>query len=105
MFGMGPMELVVIVVIVLLIFGGKRIPAIGKGVGGAIREFRKVKREISGTKPIKSTKDHDGTEGQDKSPSIEAALSKKLLEQVPGVRKVMDINEKVKKVEEVINKV
>ena len=105
MFGMGPMELLVIVVIVLLIFGGKKIPEIGKGLGGALREFRNVKREISGTKPKKSAKDQDSTEVQDESPSIEAALSKKLLEQFPGVKKVMDIKEKVNKVEEVIKKV
>jgi len=104
MFGMGPMELVVIGVLVLLIFGTKRIPEIGKGLGGTLREFRKVKKELSGNKPKKSTTDQDRTEGQDKSSVIEDALSKKLLEQVPGVKKVMDINEKVRKVGEVIKK-
>jgi len=102
MFGMGPMELILIAVIFLLIFGGKRIPAIGKGLGGAVREFRKVKKNIMGTKP-KINKDK--TEEQDKSPSIEAQISKKLLENIPGVKKVMDIKDKVKKVEDVINKV
>jgi sec-independent protein translocase protein TatA len=102
MFGMGPMELILIAVIFLLIFGGSRIPAIGKGLGGAVREFRKARNNIFGTKP-KTKKDK--TEEQDKSSSIEAELSKKLLENVPGVKKVMDIKDKVKKVEDVINKV
>jgi sec-independent protein translocase protein TatA len=105
MFGMGPMELIVIIVIVLLIFGGKKIPEIGRGVGGAIREFRKVKKEISGTEPKKNTKNQEITEEEDSSPSIEATLSKKLLEQVPGVKKVMDIKKKVNQVEDIINKV
>jgi sec-independent protein translocase protein TatA len=102
MFGMGPMELILIAVILLLIFGGSRIPAIGKGLGGAVREFRKIRKEIIGTKPKAK---NDKTEEQDKSSSIEAELSKKLLENVPGVKKVMDIKDKVKKVEDVINKV
>ena len=38
MFGLGPTELIIIAVIVLLIFGAKRIPEIGKGLGGAIKE-------------------------------------------------------------------
>lgn len=106
MFGMGPMELIVIGVIILLIFGGKKIPEIGKGLGGALREFRKVKKEIIGTKPKKDDiSDQGRTNGEDKSPSIEAELSKKLLEQVPGVKKVMDIDNKIKKVEDVIDKI
>jgi sec-independent protein translocase protein TatA len=102
MFGMGPMELILIAVILLLIFGVSRIPAIGKGLGGAVREFRKVREEIIGKSP-KTKKDR--TEEQDKSLSIEAELSKKLLKNVPGVKKVMDIKDKVKKVEDVINKI
>jgi len=102
MFGMGPMEFILIAVLLLLIFGRKRIPAIGKGLGGAVREFRKVRKEIIGTKP-KSKK--DTADEQDKSSSIEAELSKRLLKNVPGVKKVMDIKDKVKKVEDVINKI
>lgn len=44
MFGLGGTELIIIAVIVFLIFGAKRLPDIGKGLGGAIREFRKVKK-------------------------------------------------------------
>ena len=36
----GPMELVVLLVIVLVIFGPGRLPSIGGAVGNAIREFR-----------------------------------------------------------------
>ena len=45
MFGLGTTELIVIGVIIFLIFGAKRIPEIGKGLGGAIREFRNIKKE------------------------------------------------------------
>lgn len=41
MFGLGPLELVVIVVIVLVLFGGKRIGGLLGSIGGGIREFRR----------------------------------------------------------------
>ena len=47
MFGLGATELIIIGIIVFLIFGAKRIPEIGKGLGGAIREFRQIKKDIS----------------------------------------------------------
>jgi sec-independent protein translocase protein TatA len=47
MFGLGAGELIVVGVIVFLLFGTKRLPDIGKGLGGAIREFRKVKKDLS----------------------------------------------------------
>ena len=47
----GPMELIVVLVIVLLIFGPKRLPGLGKQLGSGMREF---KDSISG-----SSKDDD----------------------------------------------
>ncbi len=41
MFGrLGPMELILILIIVLVIFGPSKVPAIGQSLGKAIREFR-----------------------------------------------------------------
>jgi len=40
----GPMELFIILVIVLVVFGAKRVPEIGASIGKGIREF---KRNIS----------------------------------------------------------
>jgi len=39
-FGIGPLELVVILLIVLVIFGAKRLPEIGRGLGSSAREFK-----------------------------------------------------------------
>lgn len=41
MFNMNPWELFIILFIVLLIFGAKRLPEMGKSLGSGIREFKK----------------------------------------------------------------
>ena len=41
MFGIGTTELIVILVIVMIIFGGSRLPQLGEGLGKAIRGFKK----------------------------------------------------------------
>lgn len=50
MFGMGPMEMFLALVVVLLLFGAKRIPEIAGSFGKGIREFKKnmsdVQKEI-----------------------------------------------------------
>ena len=45
MFGMGPAELVVIAVIVVLIFGAAKIPELGRGIGEGIANFKKGLRD------------------------------------------------------------
>jgi sec-independent protein translocase protein TatA len=36
----GPLELIIVLVIVLLIFGAKRLPEVGRGLGHGMREFK-----------------------------------------------------------------
>ena len=42
----GPMELILLLVIVLIIFGPGKLPDIGNAVGKGIREFRKASSEL-----------------------------------------------------------
>lgn len=42
----GPTELIIILVLVLILFGAKRIPEIAQGLGKGIREFKKSMHEI-----------------------------------------------------------
>ena len=46
MFGIGMGELLVILLIVLLLFGAKKVPDLAKGLGAALREFRKAAKDI-----------------------------------------------------------
>jgi len=45
MFKIGVTEWVVIGIIVLLLFGGKKIPEFFKGIGEAIKEFKKASKD------------------------------------------------------------
>ena len=38
---LGVTELIVIVLVIILLFGGKKLPELGKSIGEAIREFKK----------------------------------------------------------------
>lgn len=44
----GMWELLIILVIVLLLFGARRLPEMAKGMGQAIKEFRKGVKDVQG---------------------------------------------------------
>ncbi|MDD5748959.1 MAG: twin-arginine translocase TatA/TatE family subunit [Actinomycetota bacterium] len=60
MFGLGPTELIIILVIALIIFGPARLPKIGQSIGQALRAFRestsKVEEEVKKSIEEPSTK-------------------------------------------------
>jgi sec-independent protein translocase protein TatA len=39
-FGIGPLEIIIVLVIVLVIFGPKRLPDLGRSLGSGMREFK-----------------------------------------------------------------
>jgi len=44
-FGLGGPELMIILVIILLMFGGAKLPALAKGLGQSIKEFKKAAKD------------------------------------------------------------
>ena len=65
MFGIGTTELLIILGIVILLFGARRLPELGSGVGKAIKNF---KAGISGKDEIDVTPEpEEVTEGEPKS--------------------------------------
>ena len=41
----GPWQIAIIVVLVLLLFGGKKIPELMRGIGGGLKEFKNASKE------------------------------------------------------------
>ena len=44
-FGLGAPELILILVILLVLFGGSKLPALAKGLGQSVKEFKKAAKE------------------------------------------------------------
>lgn len=65
-FGLGGAELLIILCIALLLFGGKKLPDLAKGLGKSIREFKKAAAEA----------DDDGVETADKKNSPKSEPTK-----------------------------
>ena len=43
----GPWQIVLIVALVLLLFGGRKIPELMKGLGGGVKEFKKAMKDTT----------------------------------------------------------
>lgn len=72
MFGLGTPELILILGIAFLVFGGKKLPEIGAGLGKGINSFKKGLREVEDS-------------------------SKEIIDDVPGVREVAAVKEEIDK--------
>jgi sec-independent protein translocase protein TatA len=46
MFNAGPTEIIVVAIVILVLFGAKRIPELAKGLGQGIKEFRQASKDI-----------------------------------------------------------
>lgn len=73
MFGLGTPELLVIMAIAFLVFGGKKLPELGAGLGKSITSFKKGLREVEDA-------------------------GKNVIDGVPGVNEVASLKEEVDKV-------
>jgi sec-independent protein translocase protein TatA len=91
MFGLGVPEILVILVILFLLFGAKRLPEIGEGLGKTMREIRKIRGE---KKPGKEKDKED--QKRDLFSDI-----KKEVEEIPGLKEAKEIKETADKVKSI----
>lgn len=97
MFGLGIPEIIIIVVILLLIFGGKRLPEIGKSLGRTVREFRKVTQEIRNEKTSMDQTQGD-QQKEETTKALQNKLVKKVTEQIPSAKDAKNVTEKADKI-------
>ena len=43
--GLGPPEIIIIFLVIVLLFGGKKLPELAKGLGKGIKEFKKAQTD------------------------------------------------------------
>ena len=84
---LGIWEILIILVVILLIFGPRRLPEMAKGIGQSVREFRKgirdMKDEItSDDEPKKATVVEAKTQTAQSSPAVHVSPVETSAEQV-----------------------
>jgi sec-independent protein translocase protein TatA len=78
MFGLGTPELIVIMAIVFLLFGGRKLPEVGAGLGKATRSFK------------------DGLDAVEDATGLEGVTKK-----LPGAREVAAVQDKIDKAKDI----
>ena len=73
---LGPMEIALILIVILLLFGAKRIPEIARSLGRASQEYKKAKEDFLAevNKPAEDAKD---AESDKSAPAVNAAKGDK----------------------------
>lgn len=66
-FNLGATEVIIIAVVILLLFGGKKIPELMKGLGKGIKNFKEGMNEVTDeiNKPVENK-----TQNQNKEPEV-----------------------------------
>jgi sec-independent protein translocase protein TatA len=82
-FGIGGWEVVLILAVVLILFGAKKLPDLAKGLGSGIKEFKKATREV--TDEIQNAGNDTPPAPAPKAPANTTAQSSQSQPQQPNV--------------------
>jgi sec-independent protein translocase protein TatA len=55
LFSLGAPEIILIILVVVLLFGGRKIPELMRGLGQGMKEFKKAAREDDTSSPSSNT--------------------------------------------------
>jgi sec-independent protein translocase protein TatA len=91
MFGLGLPEILVILMIFLFLFGAKKLPQIGEGLGKTVKELKKIR---DGKKPEKEK------EKTDQKKDLSSGL-KNEAEKIPGLKEAKQIKKTVDQVKSI----
>jgi sec-independent protein translocase protein TatA len=71
-FGIGPLEIIIVLIIVLIVFGPKRLPDLGRSLGRGMREF---KDSVTGDEKeeLPAAKEHAGPVEAEKAEPVAAS--------------------------------
>lgn len=87
-FGIGPLELIIVLVIVLVIFGPKRLPGLGRSLGTGMREFKdSIAGKESDTEPGDQAAEPEGIEPSTKPAAAKDGKGDAVEEPVSGERR------------------
>jgi sec-independent protein translocase protein TatA len=114
MFGLGIPEIIVIGIIILLIFGAKRLPIIGESLGKTVKEVRNAKKEISSIKKSEAKNEAGESNESEGQPSendiidtvqnkVTKQFTDKILGQVPGVKQAKQLKDKADKIKKIVS--
>jgi sec-independent protein translocase protein TatA len=73
-FNLGPLEMIFVMIVLLLLFGAKRLPELGSGLGKGIREFKRTMHEVN--TEIAAPETLSQIPPQNSWPQVEAPASK-----------------------------
>jgi len=94
MFGLGISEMIIIAAIILLIFGARRLPEIGEGIGKTVKEIKRVSKDLKkGGKEKADTSDEEKPENQEQHNASRLLNLRDEIENVPGVREIKGVQE------------
>jgi sec-independent protein translocase protein TatA len=95
MFGLGLPEILIILLIFLFLFGAKRLPQIGEGLGKTMKELRKIRGEKKTEKETEKETENGNQKG-----NVISDL-KKEVEEIPGLKEAKELKKAASQVKNI----
>lgn len=101
MFGLGHMELILILIIGVLFFGAKKLPEIGKALGRVKGEYASGRKSVQSGEGAETSDQEAGSGEPDLVHDLEDELKSRLVSHLPGVGQI----NKIKRTVDTVSKV